>query len=172
MKVLRMNEKATVERAEEQACLMRQGAGNYANLCGVLSGFVAVIMVLVLTPGFFPTEHNDLLVELVVSLFTVSSFGYVFSAFRFIGISHMALWEYKSLEEMERSFEFAIALLFLFSAIFLGGVAALAYARDAFLLTITAFVAFLLLLIILIKNRWVLAKRPQPQRKKEGTSHE
>ena len=167
-----MNEKATVEKAEEQACLMRQGAGNYSNLCGVLSGFVAVIMVLVLTPGFFPTEHNSLLVELVVSLFTVSSIGYVFSAFTFIGISHMALWEYKSLEEMERSFSFAQALLFLFSAIFLGGVAALAYARGALLLTITAFVAFLLLLIILVKNRWALAKHTPPQRKKEGTSHE
>jgi amino acid transporter len=167
-----VTEKATVEKAEEQACLMRQGAGNYSNLCGVLAGFVAVIMVLVLTPGFFPTEHNDLLVELVVSLFTVSSIGYVFSAFRFIGISHMALWEYKSLEEMERSFEFSIALLFLCSAIFLGGVAALAYARGALLLTITAFVAFLLLLIILIKNRWALTKRSPPQRKKEGTSHD
>jgi uncharacterized membrane protein len=72
----------------------------------------------------------------------------------------MALWEYKSLEEMENSFDFAIALMFLSSAIFLGGVAALAYARGALLLTITAFVAFLLLLIILIKNRWALAKRP------------
>jgi hypothetical protein len=158
-----MNEKATLEKTEEQACLMRQGAGNYSNLCGVLSGFVAVIMVLVLTPGFFPSEHNSLLVELVLSLFTVSSIGYVFTAFRFIGISHMALWEYKSLEEMERSFEFAQALLFLFSAIFLGGVAALAYARGALLLTITAFVAFLLLLIILIKSRWALAKRQRPR---------
>jgi amino acid transporter len=159
-----LTERSQEEKAEEQACLMRQGAGNYSNLCGVLAGFVAVIMVLVLTPGFFPTEHNDFLVELVVSLFTVSSIGYVFSAFRFIGISHMALWEYKSLEEMERSFDFAIALMFLSSAIFLGGVAALAYARGALLLTITAFVAFLLLLIILIKNTWALAKRPPPKK--------
>jgi hypothetical protein len=153
------------ERAEEKARLMRQGAGNYASLCGVLAGFVAVIMVLVLTPGFFP-EADSLLVELVVSLFTVTSVGYVFTAYTFIGISHRALWEYKSLEEMERRFEFDQALLLLFSAIFLGGVAALAYARGALLLTVTAFVAFLLLLEVLINSRWALTKRPRPEKTK------
>jgi len=92
---------------------MRQGSGNYANLCGVLAGFVAVILVLVLTPEFFPEADSKIPFELVVFLFTISSVGYVNTALRFIAISHSALWEYKSLEDMDKDFYFAQALLLL-----------------------------------------------------------
>jgi hypothetical protein len=160
----RLDGKSQEEKAEEQANLMRQGSGNYANLCGVLAGFVAVIVVLVLTPGFFQEAEASILVELVVVLFTISSIGYVFTALRFIAVSHAALWEYKSLEDMGKDFDFAHALLFLFNMIFLGGVAVLAYSRGALLMTVAGSVGFLLLLILLIKGRWALAKRPPPKK--------
>ena len=143
---------------------MRQGSGNYANLCGVLAGFVAVIVVLVLTPGFFQEAKASMLVELVVVLFTISSIGYVFTALRFIAISHAALWEFESLEDMGKDFDFAYALLILFSVTFLGGVAVLAYSRGALLMTLAGSVSSLLLLILLIKGRWALVKRPRPKR--------
>jgi hypothetical protein len=159
-----LSKKSEEERAEEHASLMRQGSGNYANLCGVLAGFVAVIIVLVLTPGFFPSANVSVLIELVVVLLTISSIGYIQTALSFIAISHSALWEYKSLEDMEKDFLFAQALLALFSVIFLGGIAALAYSRGALLMTTADSIGFLLLLTALIKTRWALAKRPRPKK--------
>ena len=160
----KLSQKPQKEEDEEQASLMRQGSGNYANLCGVLAGFVAVIVVLVLTPGFFQEAEASILVELVVVLFTISSIGYVFTALRFIAVSHAALWEYNSLEDMGKDFDFAHALLFLFSVTFLGGVAVLAYSRGALLMTFAGSVSFLLLLILLIRGRWALVKRPRPEK--------
>jgi hypothetical protein len=100
----------------------------------------------------------------VVVLFTISSIGYVFTALRFIAVSHAALWEYNSLEDMGKDFDFAHALLFLFSVTFLGGVAVLAYSRGALLMTFAGSVSFLLLLILLIRGRWALVKRPRPEK--------
>lgn len=159
-----MDKKSPEEKVEEQASLMRQGSGNYANLCGVLAGFVAVILVLVLTPGFFPEADSKIYLELVVLLFTISSTGYINTALRFIAISHGALWEYKSLEDMDKDFYFAQALLLLFSIIFLGGLTVLAYSRGSLSMTITAFVGFMWLMVVLIKSRWALVKQPPPKK--------
>lgn len=161
-----MSEKSPKEKAEEQASLMRQGAGNYSNLCGVLAGFVAVIIVLVLTPGFFPRADTDLLLELVVVLFSISSFGYVFTAVYFVGISAAALWEYKSLEDMEKDYHFSQASVFLFTLIFLLGIAVLSYSMGTVYIAITDVVGVTIIAIVLIRSWWALARRPPPKKMK------
>lgn len=124
-----MNEKPSVEKAEEQASLMRQGAGNYANLCGVLAGFGMVMIVLVLTPGFFPQQSSNTL-EAVLILLGIACFGQIIAALQFIGISMNQAWIDKSLEEMDKDFDHAAALVPLFSAILLASIAVMAYAKG------------------------------------------
>ncbi len=154
------------KKAEERASLLRQGAGNYANLCGVLAGFVAVIMVLVLTPGFFPKADANVLFELIVVLFSVSSFGYIMTALQFIGISTNPLWLYKSLDNMKRDFAFSQYLVTLFTEIFLGGIAVLTYSVGAFFMVTIAVVGFIFTAVYLIKDWWALAKRSPPRKQK------
>jgi len=161
-----MSEKSPEEKAEERASLLRQGAGNYSNLCGVLAGFVAVIMVLTLTPGFFPGARTNVLFEFTVILFTLSSFGYVITAIGFIHISATPLWRYKSLEDMRKEYAFYQALVLLSTAIFLGGVAVLTFSLGALYMAITAVAGLLLVMYNLIGTWWALAKRPPPKKTK------
>ena len=162
-----MSEKSPEEKAEERASLLRQGAGNYANLCGVLAGFVAVIMVLVLTPGFFPRADTNVLSEFVVILFSISSFGYIIIALRFISISARPLRHYKSLESMRTEYAFNQALVLLFTVIFLGGVAVLTFSVGALYMAMTAFIGLFLAAMELIGSWWALAKRPPPKKQNE-----
>jgi len=160
-----VSDEAAEKKAEERASLFRQGAGNYADLCGVLAGFVAVIMVLVLTPGFFPKTDANVLFELVVVLFSISSFGYIMTALQFIAISTNPLWLYKSLDDMKKDFTFSQYLVVLFTVIFLGSVAVLAYSERALLMTTVAVIGIIGVARYLITDRWALAKRPPPRKK-------
>jgi len=159
-----MSEVSSEERAEAEAGLMRQGAGNYANLCGVLAGFVAVIIVLVETPGFFPKTDGSVVYELDLVLFTISVIGYIITAWSFIGISHKGLWDYKSYEDMAKDFDFCQALVVLFTAVFLGGVVVLSYSQGTVFMTVTAFVGFVIVVVSLIRSWWALTKRPRPKK--------
>jgi hypothetical protein len=152
-----------VERAEEEARLMRQGAGNYANLCGVLSGFVAVIIVLILSPGFYP--ELNMLSDFVLVVFFVSSLGYVTTAWHFISISHKGLWDYKSYEDMVRDFDQGAAAVGLSTMIFLGGVAVLSYSKGGILMTGAALAGFIFVAASIIRSLWVLARRSRPEKR-------
>jgi len=161
-----MSEKSPAERDEERASLLRQGAGNYSNLCGVLAGFVAVIMVLVLTPGFFPRADASWLSEVVVIIFAITSMGFINTALLFIQISSTPLWLYKSLEDMKRDYAFSQALVVLFTLVFIGGVAVLTFSVGAIYMAFTAVAGFIFTASFLIKDWWALAKRPPPKRTK------
>ena len=161
-----MSEKSPEEKAEERASLWRQGAGNYANLCGVLAGFVAVILVLVLTPGFFPRADTNVVFEVILILFSISSFGLIFTALGFVDISSNPFWHYKSLEDMRKDYAFNQYLLVLFTTVFLGGVTVLTFATGAFLVALVALVGLLLIGRYLIRDWWALAKRPPPKKTK------
>lgn len=159
-----MSEKSSEEKAEEYARLLRQGAGNYANLCGVLAGFVAVIIVLALTPGFLPIETNPFF-EFILILLSISSIGFIIAALAFINISSTPLWHYKSVGEMFKEYAFNQAMVLLLIIIFLGGVAALTFSMGSFYLTITVVIGLILATSYLIRDWWALAKRPPPQKK-------
>jgi len=146
--------------------MLRQGAGNYSNLCGVLAGFVAVIMVLVLTPGFFPRADASWLSEVVVIIFAITSMGFINTALLFIQISSTPLWLYKSLEDMKRDYAFSQALVVLFTLVFIGGVAVLTFSVGAIYMAFTAVAGFIFTASFLIKDWWALAKRPPPKRTK------
>lgn len=161
-----MSEKSPEEKAEERASLWRQGAGNYSNLCGVLAGFVAVIMVLVLTPGFFPKAEKSVLFELMIIFFTISAFGYIVTAIFFANISATPLWHYKSLGDMGKDYVFSQVLVFLFTLFFLGGVAVLNLSMGTFFVAIVVVVGLLFVASEVIRNWWALAKRPPPRKKK------
>jgi hypothetical protein len=146
------------DKIAERAALLRQGAGNYVNLCGVLAGFVAVIIVLVLTPGFFPKTNTSSL-ELTVVLLSISSFGYIMTALQFVNISSTPLWHYKSFEDMRKEYAFSQYLWTLFTAIFLGGVAVLSFSVGTIYMTIVALVALIGTARYLIVDWWALVKR-------------
>jgi hypothetical protein len=146
------------DRIAERAALLRQGAGNYVNLCGVLAGFVAVIIVLVLTPGFFPKTSTSSL-EFTVVLLSISSFGYIMTALQFIYISSTPLWHYKSLEDMMKDYAFSQYLWTLFTAIFFGAAAVLSFSLGTIYMTIVALVALIGTARYLIVDWWALAKR-------------
>ena len=165
-----MSEKSSEEKNEEYASLLRQGAGNYAQLCGVLAGFVAVIMILVLTPGFF--AERSVVFEFVVILFSVSSFGYIMVALFFIGISTTPLWLFKSFEEMKKEFAFGQSLVLLLTLIFLGGASLLNVYFGAIYVAAVILIGFILILYYLVKDWWALAKRPPPKKNEKGISHE
>lgn len=157
-----MTEESSPESVQERVSALRQGAGNYVNLCGVLAGFVAVIMVLVLTPGFFPrTDTNLHALELVIFLLSVASFGYIFTALSFVNISFL---RYKSLKNMRKEFAFSQALFVLFTILFLGGVAALNFYAGTYYVGFFAVGGLLLTLYYLIKDWWALARRPPPKK--------
>jgi hypothetical protein len=154
-----------VERAEEEARLMRQGAGNYANLCGVLSGFVAIIIVLVLSPGFYP--ELNMLSDFVLAVFFVSSFGYVATAWHFIGISHKGLWDYGSYEDMAKDFDRGAVMVALSTMSFLAGVTVLSYSKGGILVTGAALAGFIFVTALTVRSLWALVRRPPPEKKIE-----
>lgn len=161
-----MGEKSPEERVEERAGLLRQGAGNYANLCGVLAGFDAVIMVLISTLGFYPKSGTGVLFELVVLLFAVSAFGYIYTAIFFVNISSTPLWHYESLEDMRKEYAFCQYLVVLFTAVFLGGVTVLNFAMGTLYVGVAVIVGLLLVASELIRSWWALARRPPPKKGK------
>jgi len=161
-----MDKESSDERIKEHSSLLRQGAGHYANLCGVLAGFVAVIIVLVLTPGFFPKTEASILYEFMVILFSISAFGYIMTALLFISISITPLWHYKSLEKMKTDFAFGQALWLLFTLIFLGGVSVLSFSLGTFYVGIVVIIGVLFMAWYLIKEWWALARRPPPKKTK------
>jgi general stress protein CsbA len=118
-----------------------------------------------LTPGFFPKTDANVLFELVVVLFSISSFGYIMTALQFIAISTNPLWLYKSLDDMKKDFTFSQYLVVLFTVIFLGSVAVLAYSERALLMTTVAVIGIIGVARYLITDRWALAKRPPPRKK-------
>lgn len=152
--------------SEERASLFRQGAGNYANLCGVLTGFVAVILVLVLTPGF-SEEKGTFALEFVTVLFSISAFGYLVTALGFIHISSTSLQDYESIEDMRKNYAFNQVLVLVFTAAFLGGVVVLTFSVGSFYIAITVFVGLLLVVTEVARNWWILAKRSPPRKAKQ-----
>jgi hypothetical protein len=155
--------KNSKDRAEERAALLRQGAGNYVSLCGVLAGFVAVIIVLVLTPGFFPKTSTNLL-EFTVILLSISSFGYVITALSFVNISSTPLWHYKSLQDMLKDYAFSQYWWVLCTAMFLGGIAVLTFSVGSIYMAIVSVVGLMVMVYNLIVDWRALAKRAPPKR--------
>lgn len=161
-----MNGEST-EKAEERASLLRQGAGNYANLCGVLAGFVMVIVALFVTPLLtetFPPTGKIILFELGVTLLSIASFGYILVALSFIDISSTPLWHYKSIEKMKKEYAFNQALVTLFTSSFLGAVAVLTFSVGSFLMALATAVGCAATTSYLVKDWWALAKRPPPKK--------
>jgi len=149
---------------KEYARLLRQGAGNYVNLCGVLAGFVAVIMVLVLTPGFSPNTDTDVLFQLILILFSVSSFGFIITALGFVNISSTPLRYYKSLGDMAKEYAFNQYLVILNTAGFLGGATALNFYAGTYYVGLAVAFGFLAILYYLIRDWWALLRRTPPKK--------
>jgi len=156
-----MSEKPDAEMAEERAELCRHGAGNYANLCGVLTGFVAVMLVLILTPGFMK-DQTKIGFTLTVLLLSISAFGFLISALRFIDITSAALRDYKSLREMRIDYALNQVLVLVFMATFLGGITAMTFSLGAFYIAFMMSIALLWIAFEIFRARWVFTKRPPP----------
>lgn len=137
-----------------------------------LAGFVAVIMVLVLTPGFFP-ERGNLILQAVSILFSISIFGYLMDALLFLNISTTPHWRYESLAAMKKDFAFSQALLVLCTVVFLTGVTAMNFYLGAPYVAAVTFLGLLFVSYELIKDWWALARRTPPKKKAKGkTVHE
>lgn len=161
-----MNEKSSEEMAEERAELCRHGAGNYANLCGVLTGFVAVMLVLVLTPGFMK-DQTTIGFGLTVFLLSISAFGFLITALRFIDITSAALRDYESVLEMRMDYALNQVVVLVFTATFLGGITAMTFSLGVFYMAFMMSVGLLWIAFEIFKARWVFTKSPPPQ----GTRH-
>lgn len=151
---------------EEKAKLLHQGAGNYSNLCGVLAGFVSVILVLVLTPGYFSLAIVNIFFELIVIFFAVTIFGFLVTALGFINISSSSLQDYGSLREMKRQYAFNQALVHLFINVFLAGVVVLVFSMGALIMTIVVAVGLILSVTTQLKDWWALARRVPSQKER------
>jgi hypothetical protein len=156
-----MSEESAAEMAEERAELLRHGAGNYANLCGVLTGFVAVMLVLVLTPDFMK-DQTTIGFALTVLLLSISAFGFLITALRFIDITSAALRDYKSVSEMRLVYALNQVLVLVFTATFLGGITAMTFSLGVFYMALMMSVAFLWIAFEIFQARWVFTKRPPP----------
>jgi hypothetical protein len=156
-----MNEKSTVEMAEERAELCRDGAGNYANLCGVLTGFVAVMLVLILTPGFMK-DQTTIGFTFSVLLLSVSAFGFLVTAFRFIDMTSAALRDYKSVREMRIEYVRNQVLVLVFTATFLGGITAVTLSLGVFYMAPMTTIGLLWIAFEIFRARWVFTERLPP----------
>lgn len=156
-----MNEKSVEEMAEERAELCRHGAGNYANLCGVLTGFVAVMLVLVLTPGFMK-DQTAIGFALTVLLLSISAFGFLITALRFIDMTSAALRDYKSVREMRLDYALNQVLVLVFTAAFLGGITAMTFSLGVFYMALIMSVALLWIGFEIFRARRVFTNRPPP----------
>jgi hypothetical protein len=154
-----MNEKSGAEMAEERAELCRHGAGNYANLCGVLTGFVAVMLVLVLTPGFMK-DQTTIGFALTVLLLSISAFGFLITALRFIDMTSAALRDYKSVREMRMEYALNQVVVLVFTATFLGGITAMTFSLGVFYMALIMSVGLLWIAFEIFRARWVFTKSP------------
>ncbi len=134
--------------------------------CGVLTGFVAVILVLTLTPGFVQ-ERRTLLFETMIVLFSISAFGYVVTAFGLIGVSASAPRDFETIEHMRKDYAFNQVLVILFTAAFLGGVVSLTLSVGSLYIAIVVSVGLILVASEVIRNWWALTKRVPPKRTSE-----
>jgi hypothetical protein len=119
------------------------------------------MLVLVLTLGFIK-DQTTIGFALTVLLLSISAFGFLTTALRFISITSAALRDYKSSGEMRLDYALNQVLVLVFTATFLGGMTALTFSLGVFNMALMTSVGLIWIASEIFRARWVFTKHPPP----------